>query len=161
MKYSSINQLSDFEFHDAEFILKCYDDFNLYATAKYLNVHKDAKENPYEYDMEIEYAHICFEHIETHSFKLLPAYQFDAEGKLYTNDPQVIDKGTPAQEKFITELKRGISLHCVDVHKENNRTVLEITTNGRSCFHAIISFDNIIIAWDNYHKKAWYELHKQ
>ena len=59
MKFISINRLCDFEFHDAEFTLLSVDK-DLSVKAEFLNIHKDAEQNPHKTDMEIEAAEIIF-----------------------------------------------------------------------------------------------------
>lgn len=161
MKHSSLNSLFDFEFHDAELYLKRYENGSLCVTAKHLNIHKNIKENPYDSDMEIQTAEITFENIEVHSFEPMRAYKRDDNGNWYTDEPQIIYKGNKAEEKFIEELKRGISLHYIDIRQENETTFLECGTNGKTCFIAVVSFDNVLIEWEEYCRKAWYELHRQ
>ena len=60
MQYSSANRLQDFEFHDADFSLICWEDDRLTITANYLNIHKDAAPNNADADMEISEARITF-----------------------------------------------------------------------------------------------------
>ena len=44
LKYVSINRLSDFEFHDAEFIFDSFVNNNLSVKVSYLNIHKDTEQ---------------------------------------------------------------------------------------------------------------------
>ena len=68
MKYVSINRLSDFEFHDAEFIFDSFVNNNLSVKVSYLNIHKDTEQNPFDSDMEIESARITFEGFDIISY---------------------------------------------------------------------------------------------
>ena len=67
-KYIS-NNLSDFEYHDA-CVKEGYIDDNQHLTlkVKYLNIHKNIEQNPYNCDMEIDFAHIVFDDFKFISF---------------------------------------------------------------------------------------------
>ena len=64
MKYTSVDRLSDFEFHDSEWELvewrKIANIDTVTFKARLLNVYKDAAPNNLGVDMEIEEATICF-----------------------------------------------------------------------------------------------------
>lgn len=64
MKYCVKNQLNLFEFHDSKFSLISFEKNKLCISANHINIHKDAKENPNDYDMDIHLAKIHFENIE-------------------------------------------------------------------------------------------------
>lgn len=158
MKYISWNHLEDFEFHDAVLIFESYKDNTLIVTAKCLNMHKDTKQNINDYDAEIASAVITFEHFKVHSLEPLRAYKIDADGNLYTNDPQIIYQGKDAEEIFIKKLKSSISLNGLNVQNKDNRTMIELETNGYvSLFTAVCSCVSVTVAWDEYCGKAWYE----
>lgn len=161
MRYRVEDQLDLFEFHDAEFSLIGFDKKDLTVSVKHLNMHKDAKENPHDCDMEISSANIYFQNIHILSFEPMRTYQLDADGNWYTDEPQIIFTGKDAEEKFISELKNGFSINCIDIRQFGGHTTIEISTTAQKSFFAMFSFSNVIVAWDEYHKKAWYELHKQ
>lgn len=161
MKYRVENQLDLFEFHDSEFSLIGFDKKDLTVSVKHLNIHKDAKENPHDCDMEISSANIYFQNTHILSFEPMRAYQLDAGGNWYTDEPQIIFTGKDAEEKFISELKNGFSINCIDIRQFGEHTTIEISTNALECFFATFSFSNVIVEWDSYRRKAWYELHKQ
>ena len=58
MKYRVENNLDLFEFHDAEVSFMSFDNNELTLSAKHLNIHKNTNENPYDDDMEIDFAKI-------------------------------------------------------------------------------------------------------
>lgn len=157
MKYTSWNHLEDFEFHDTVLLFESYRDNTLIVTAKHLNIHKDAKQNANDYDMEIASAIISFECFKVHSLEPLRAYQYDADGNLYTNEPQILYHGQDAEEFLIRELKSSVSLNGLSIQSEGNRTTIEPETNSGSVFFAVCSCTNVMAAWDEYCGKAWYE----
>ena len=161
MKYRIENQLDLFEFHDSEVSLVGFDKKDLTVSVKHLNIHKDAKENPHDCDMEISLANICFQNIHILSVEPARAYRSDADGNLYTDEPQIIFTGKDAEKKFIRELKNGFTINCIDIRQFGEHKTIEINTTALECFSAILSFSDIIVEWDEYRKKAWYELQKQ
>lgn len=161
MKYRVENQLDLFEFHDSYFSLVCFDKKDLVVSAWNLNIHKNAKENPHDCDMEINLANICFQNVHILSFEPMRAYQLDADGNWHTDEPQIVFTDKDAEEKFISELKNGFSINYIDTQQFGDHTTIEIGTNSPECFLATFSFSNVIVSWDAYGKKAWYELHKQ
>ena len=70
MRYSSEN-FSDFEFHDTELYLKDCENSNLRLTARYLNIHKEAEQNPHNCDMETDCAEILFENADIRLFEIV------------------------------------------------------------------------------------------
>ena len=70
MKYSSVNNLQDFEFHDSQMEFIGYADGKLVVAVKHLNIHKATLQNDFEIDMEINLAQITFEGLSVKSFEL-------------------------------------------------------------------------------------------
>ena len=60
--------------------------------------------------MEIELARITFHGFCIKSFEPGRAWKPDENGKLYTNEPQVIFKGQTAEEKLLNELRAGVTV---------------------------------------------------
>lgn len=161
MKYSSLNRLQDFEFHDTALSFKYHKSGALCVTAEQLNIHKDAKENPYCHDMEIKNAFILFENFECLSFEILPVYIYDEHEKHNIEQPGIIYKGKQAEERLIAQLKNTIFLNGITIYQKDGAIDLELETNGNLCFIAFCSVSNVKIEWDEFSRKAWYELHEQ
>ena len=100
MKYTSTNIFSDFEFHDAYFKLENIEDNILTISVKYLNIHKNTEQNPSDTDMEIEIAYITFNNYQPISFEFGRTWKQDANGKLYTDEPQVLFEGKISRVYF-------------------------------------------------------------
>lgn len=160
MKYCTQNKLEQFEFHDSEFSLVRFDKKDLIASVKYLNIQEAAEENPYDCDMEIERAIFHFGDVHILSFEPARAYQKDADGNWYTDEPQIVFTGKAAEEKLISELENGFSVNGIAFARSDTYT-LEIEANGPEWFCTKIAFSDVSVSWDAYRKKAWYELHKQ
>lgn len=158
MKYRSVNQLDNFEFHDADFTLIKFDNDELTVSVKNLNIHKNTVQNPSEYDMEIEYAKIVFKGFRVHSFELGRTWKRDANGNTYSDDPVIIYEGKKAEDKIMQELQNQVWVYYLG--KENNFLYCIEGSGIEPLFTVQFSFESVIIEWDNYLKKAWYELHK-
>ena len=161
MKYRVENQLDLFEFHDCEFSLSGFDEKDIVVSVKHLNIHEDAKENPHDRDMEISLANIQFKNIHILSFEPMRAYRVDDDGNWYTDEAQIIFTGRDAEEKFISELEKGFSINCIDIREFGGHTTIEISTTAQKCFFAMFLFSDVIVEWDAYCDKAWYEKHRQ
>ena len=161
MKYRVENNLDLFEFHDAELSFACFDENKLTISAKHLNVHKNTEENPCDDDMEIDLAEFVFSEFDVISFEPMRAHQVDDDGNWYTNEPQIIYSNKEAEKHFLNEIKNGITINCIDICKKEKKTYVELSTYAQTCFFVTFAFDEVFVEWDEYCKKAWYELHKQ
>lgn len=161
MKYCIENRLDLFSFHDAKLALVSFDGDRLEISAKHLNLHRDAEENPCDFDMEIDTAWLSFAGFEVLSFEPMRKWQVDEDGNWYTDEPQIIFHGKAAEDRLIEGLQKEPSLNCIDIREEGNKTLMEISTFGGSRFFAAFAFRRVGIAWDGYCGKAWYKLHRQ
>ena len=158
MHYSLNNRLQDFEFHDAKLSLISWEDNRLVVSAKYLNVHKDAAPNNADADMEISEARITFSGFQIKEFEPSRTWKTDENGKSYTDDPLIIHTGAIARSMFENELKNSITV--MGIVLEND--IYDLGALGIDpYFSARFTFSDVEIAWDDYRKKAWYELHRQ
>ena len=158
MHYSSNNRLQDFEFHDAELSLISWEDNRLVVSAKYLNVHKDAAPNNADADMEISEARITFSGFQIKEFEPSRTWKTDKNGKFYTDDPLIIHTGAIARSMFENELKNSITV--MGIVLEND--IYELGALGIDPYFSVrFLFSDVEIEWDDYRKKAWYELHRR
>lgn len=159
MKYTSTDQLQNFEFHDSEWTLDHVAEETLVVSIKLLNIHKGTEQNQADSDMEIDTANVTFQGFTVLSFEPGRIWKRDKDGKYYTDEPQVIFKGDEAYSKLLNELRCGLTINHLE-KGENN--ICNIDAFGdRPFFTAQFAFDSVTIEWDAYRKKAWYELHKQ
>lgn len=159
MKYSSINQLHNFEFHDSEWTLDSLTKDTLVVFIKHLNIHKGTTQNNNDSDMEIELAKMTFQGFNIQTFEPGRTWKIDAEGKSYTDEPLIIFEGEEACQKLANELQYGLTVYHLE---RDDYNVYSIDACGDSPFFvAKFIFDSVTVEWDAYHKKAWYELHKQ
>ncbi len=157
MTYVSGNRLEDFEFHDAMLRYESYQGNVLVVSAAYLNIHKGTVQNPGEFDQEIAAARITFTDFSVQTLTLTRAYQMDADGNLYTNDPEIRYEGKAAEEVLIAELKNGISVNGLTSSRENGRIEVGFDTTGKVMFNVACFCVSVKVEWDDYCGKAWYE----
>ena len=159
MKYTSIDRLEDFEFHDSEIKLlewsKVGNMEKLSLSAKMLNVHKDAAPNNEGVDMEIKEAVISFFDITILEYELTASEIIDEKGNRRQYRPAVIYKDKSAREMFDKELEKPFTvLHLV----KNDNGEYELGAMGSDFFIVRFCFGTVRISWDDYSKAAWYEI---
>lgn len=154
MKYTSVDKLSDFEFHDAEFALEAFDENRLTLKASYLNIHKDAEENDRDTDMEIANAFLTFEGFHLLSYEPGVAWQEDENGKLCPTGPQIIFKDDCAYSRFSEQLEAGLTVFDFGI-KEGNTYFMD-AMSADPFFTVCFTFKSVRVEWDEYHKEAWY-----
>ena len=157
MRYSSTNRLQDFEFHDSELSFISWEDNRLSVSAKFLNVHKEAAPNNADADMEISEARITFYGFELKEFEPSRTWKTDANGQSYTDSPLIIHTDAIARKMFEAELQNSITVIGIAC----DGGIYELGAGGIDpYFSARFVFSDVNIEWDDYRKKAWYELHK-
>ena len=154
MKYMSVDRLSDFEFHDAEIELVSFAEHQLIVQAQYLNVHQDAAQNPFETDMQIDRARMVFEGFDCISYEPGRAWHTDEKGKLYTDEPQKILLGDDARRRFLEQLNVGLTLY--DFYIQEEKTYVLDAMAIEPFFTVCVTFDRVVIEWDEYQAQAWY-----
>ncbi|MBQ3014955.1 MAG: hypothetical protein IJD75_07475 [Clostridia bacterium] len=158
MKYRSKNQLKLFDFHDSVFSLVRFDGDELVVSVKHLNIHKNTIQNPSNYDMEIERAELTLKGVHSFSYEPGRGWKTGEDGQPYPIGPQIIYTGREAEEKIQEELQSSITVYDFD-EKENGRYFIDAL--GIEPFFVMeFGFQDILIEWDAYRKKAWYELHR-
>lgn len=155
MRYQSASILQDFEFHDAYFKFKKFENNALTISVQYLNIHKNTEQNHYSTDMEIEVANITFQGFCMKSFELGRAWEQDTNGKLLNDEPQVVFEGQTAEEKLLNELRVGATVFEFGT-LENGNYYFD-GAGDEPWFQAQFSFDIVTLEWDEYRKPAWYE----
>lgn len=158
MKYSVQNDLSIFEFHDSFFSFGCFDGKDLVVSASRVNIRKQTPQNPSDCDMEIASAQITFKNLNAATYEPGRAWKMDENGQSYPVDPQVIFSGQTAIDRIIEELRNEITVfHFV---KEDCGYSLG-GCGMEPYFEMKFNFDDVVVCWEEYKKKAWYELHRR
>ncbi len=154
MRYNSVNRLSDFEFHDAEFSLVAFENNCLKVKANCLNIHKGTAQNSHETDMEIENALITFEGFDLLSYEPGRTWHQDENGELHTAEPQIILKGSSAHSRFSHQLASGLTVLDLGIKEGTTHFIDAISKDP--FFTVLFTFKNVIIEWDEYKSEAWY-----
>ena len=158
MKYCVENDLSIFEFHDSVFSYVSFDGTDLIVSASMVNIHKDTPQNPSEHDMEITSAQITFKNFHSATYEPGRAWGTDENGKSYPVGPRVVFSAQDAIDRILEELQNEITVY----HFEKEECGYSIGGCGIEPYFEIeFNFDSVVVCWDEYKKKAWYELHRQ
>lgn len=158
MQYHAENQLEDFEFHDAYFSLIHMNNTEFVVSAKCVNIHKNTIQNPSPYDMEVNCAKISFTGFSVLTYESGGGLIKDINGISHTEKPIVL-KEKKAQNQFWGELKNPIWVKYFGMDDDTQYCLEACGTSPY--FSVTFKADKVSIAWDEYSKKAWYELHKQ
>ena len=160
MKFFVENDLSSFEFHDSTFSLVSFDGTNLIISASMVNIHKDTPQNPSDYDMEISSAQIIFKNFHSATYEPGIAWKTGEDGSSYPVVPHVVYSGQDAIDRILEELKDEITVYHF-VKKEEGAGYSIGGCGIEPYFEIEFIFDSVTVSWEEYKKKAWYELHRQ
>lgn len=131
---------------------------SLTVTVKNLNIHKNTPENDMECDMELAEAVMTFAGVSISSYEPDRTWKTDAEGKAYSDDPVIIHTGEEAQQLFLRDLERGLCVFSLEA--DSPQQIVMEGCGDCPYFTVRIGFDSVRLEWDEYRKKAWYELHR-
>lgn len=159
MKYTSVDELIHFQFHDAKIQKIDYNGMNMIWEASLVNVTTGNTQNQFSNDMCTNFSVIVFEncHIESIVFGASEAYQngvLVASCEAVTAIPKeyesILDK-TPCGYCYI------FGMDSLSDGKDGRyRSVFDIT-GGAGSYYLTLSFTKSIISWDEYSGLAWYE----
>ncbi|MBQ9994551.1 MAG: hypothetical protein IJP17_07565 [Clostridia bacterium] len=159
MKYRTENRLELFEFHDSDISLVGFEDDELVVSAKHLNIHADAEQNPSEHDLEIDCAKITFRGFRALSFEPAVPWEVGAGGNPHPVGAPIVYRDSEALDKIKDALRNQITIFDFD-RKDGSCYFLDGSKNGHF-FTMTFCFDSVLVEWDEYKSKAWYELHRQ
>ncbi len=154
MRFVSLNRLSDFEFHDAEFTLDVFDHNLLRVKANHFNIHKNTEQNSHETDMEIASAVITFEGFNLLSYEPGRAWQKDENGEFYSTEPQIILTDDSALSRFSEQLDSGITILDLGIKEEFTYFIDALAKDP--FFTVCFTFKSVRIEWNEYKEEAWY-----
>lgn len=159
MKYCIENDLSPFEFHDCELTLSAFDGKDLTVSVRYLNIHKNTPQNPSDWDMEIACATMIFRNFNSATYEPGVTMKQDEKGEYHPAEPVITYSGQEAVERILKELKN--TLDVFHLEKTENRDC-SIGGCGVEPYVTIeFDFDSVTVSWNEYRRKAWYELHRE
>ena len=158
MKFCVENDLSLFEFHDSVLSLVSFNDRDLVISASMVNIHKDTPQNPTQYDMEIASAQITFRNFHAVTYDPMISCETDDDGQTHTAGQRMVFDGQDAIDRILEELQNEIWVHYFG--KKDHGYIL-CGCGIEPYFEIHFNFDHVVVYWDEYKKKAWYELHHQ
>ncbi len=158
MKFCIKNDLSIFEFHDSEFSFVSFDGSDLVISASMVNIRRGTPQNPSDNDMEIASTQITFKNFNSATYEPGRTWKTGEDGKSYPVGPLVIYSGQEGIDRILEELKCGMTVY----NFEKVERGYSIGGCGVEPYFTIaFNFDDVTVCWDEYKKKAWYELHRK
>ena len=156
MKYRSVNNLNEFEFHDAQMENVSFDGDILTGLVECLNIRKETGQNPSDRDMEIAKAKLTISGIRKLSFEVKPSIYSDRDGKERIEGQHAVWEEDEAGEKLADAARYFLRFYYLEV-SGGNRCYAEVCGQDDPYFILRFSFDTAVVEWDDYAKQAWYE----
>ena len=154
MRYISIDQLEQFEFHDSSWKLCSRDGDTVTFQVRSLNIHKHTEQNPYSMDMELDNARMTFRGFRLIHLEPRRSWRWDENGNGHPVGPRVLYTGEEGMDRLAKEDVMVFHFDSVEDHWEIGCCGIE------PYFTVAFDFDSVQIEWDGYRRKAWYELHR-
>lgn len=156
MKYCVENNLSIFEFHDSIFSFVSFDGKDLSVSASMMNIHKNTEQNPTDCDMEIASALITFKNFKSATYKLTETIVTTLDGNTYIKGQNIVYSNEEAIERILEALRQKITI--LSFEKKDSGGYYMDGCSIDPYFIIEFDFDSVTVCWDEYQKKAWYEL---
>lgn len=154
MKYVSIDQLEQFEFHDSVWELCAREGDSVTFLVENLNIHKGTEQNDEDYDMELATARMTFRGFRLIHFEPGQSWTTDENGNSVPVGERILYTG----EEGMTRLGSG-NFEVYHLCREGDHW--EFGGCGLEPYFTVeFNFDSVELAWDAYAKKAWYELRR-
>jgi len=159
MKFTAINELTCFEFHDANIEMIDFRDKNMIWKLSAVNATKENSQNHFATDMCIDDAEITFEDYEIVDI-IFGAY------KIYDSNQVLIESAearTAQPDEYCDILNKTLSDYCYILSMEETpredvkQQVCFDIDGGAGNYTLVISFSKSIVQWDEFNGKAWYE----
>lgn len=157
MKYISKNQTKDFEFHDTSIISSRRVNNSLFLTTKFLCIHENSANNPFDTDMEIDFADITLENFLIKSYKEFGYIRYDQNTKEQTKVDDTVIYGTEAVEKFNLTLENNTNGKLRFNYFEKNEEGYYFEVIYPQGIFSIKCYASAVkIEWDEFKRPAWY-----
>jgi hypothetical protein len=162
MQYIAINELSNFDFHDAELQKIDFNDGNMKLQLSSVNATKQNSQNSFNKDMCIKETEIIFKSFNIEKI-VFGAYEVYDSNEVLIESVEAI---TANPDEYDDILKNSLNDYCYIYSMEE---LLEIEDRNLVCFnidggagyyYLTLSFSKSIVQWNDYYGKAWYEYEK-
>lgn len=163
MKYTAINELNFFDFHDAELQKIDINGDSLIWRLCSLNATTQNSQNSFNEDMCIKEAEVIFEHFNIEEI-VFPAYEvYDSDNNLIES----VESITANPNEYDDILKKTLDSYCYiysmeelsKLGNDKNKVCFNID-GGAGDYYITLSYSKSIIHWNEYEGKAWYENEK-
>ena len=161
MKYTAINELNHFVYHDALLKKMTWRNKNLHWELSAVNATIENSQNNFCKDMCIESAEIIFEQAHVVSIVSNAFQVYDSDNNLVES----VEAITAISEEYDTILSKSLENYCFIMSMDG----YQISENGNyeACFniadlvthgyYITISFSKSIVSWEEFSGEAWYE----
>ena len=162
MRYTSIDELEHFEFHDAELQSLALEESDMVWVAKNVNVTTANSQNDHPTDMCIKNASLLFESAKIESIVFCEYTIHDANGVLIEHVKPL--KASP--DEFNAILRESLDSYCFirdrytkdELASDRRKYTTTFTIDGGAgVYDLTFSYDRVIVSWDELDGKAWYE----
>jgi hypothetical protein len=160
MLYCAINELDNFEFHDAEIKEIALSDNSMIWTVADINATTKNTQNGNSKDMCVALATMTFENL------LIENIVFSAHTVRDSNNNVIkhVEAISANPEEYNAILTKSTDSYCfifgmdklLQIENERYRACFDIE-GGAGNFYCIFSFSKSIVQWDEYSGEAWYE----
>lgn len=126
MKYQVKNDISIFEFHDAEFELIRYEKNTreLVVSAKHLNIHDNTEPNQSEHHLEIKDAEIHFINFRNLTIETGGMYKKDGNGDLRAIKEPTYMSGDEALSFLLEQLSGNCFFSVFELTKKKTKAII-------------------------------------
>ena len=161
MKYTVINELNHFEYHDALLKKNTWNNKHLHWEVSAVNATIENSQNNFCKDMCIGNAEIIFEQAHIESI-VSDAYQvYDSDNNL-VESVKAVTVASEEYNKILSKLNEDycfiMNMDGYQISENGNYTVcFSIYGSAIHGYCITISFSKSIISWDEFSGDAWYE----
>jgi len=160
MLYSTINELDNFQFHDAEIKEITLTDSDMTWSVSAINATTSNSQNVSSKDMCVSLATITFENPRIDSIAFTAYTVHDANNNLIKDVKSVFAK----PEEYNSILSESTNCYCFIYGmvillkvKDVGYLVCFNIDGGSGNFYLTFTFSKAIVQWDEYSGEAWYE----
>ena len=160
MKYKSVNELDNFQFHDAQIKNILLTDTEMMWDVSAINATTQNTQNDHPKDMCIENATMKFENVCIKNLVFGAYTVHDSDNNLIES----VDATTAMPEEYTEILTESTNSYCfiygMDELQQNPDNTYSVCFNidgGAGNYYLTFSFSLSTIEWDKFSGEAWYE----
>ena len=160
MKYTSLNELSTFQFHNALFNSIKIIDKTMYWEMSAIDIMTTNSQNNHTKDMTTDLAYIVFDDVVIHSLERTACDTYNSKNELIKSVKNIIIHESEYNKVFDNvnsqySFTYGME-EFVQINDSQYKTCFNVYSAGEN-YHLTIFFSKVIVSWDEYTGDAWYE----